>query len=280
MSDPISSLLQRSLSGANNARGTDSASKAEKAGKVTPDAVTNTTTNATPVDQLDVSYLDEKAGTIARILDNISDSVSNLRETQGRLGQITALLEQAGGIAVRARDTIRSTADTDSLKAKLDDLSTRFAKVLSEIDAVAQQSDTSPNLLQNESLTTNFDSNGRVSSETPGIFIGSAGLGLYPINYSEATAEDADATRAAVTTALDEIKLYRQQLGSDLNLLQTRQDFSLNAMQLFATTSDAPVLPSSAEESANLLALQLRQQLSGNDFTLANDQQRALLQQF
>lgn len=279
MSDPISSLLQRSLSGVNTTRGAD-VSKVDKTGVKTAVTTDASATTNSPVDQLDVSYLDEKAGTIAKILGNISDSVSVVRDTQDRLNQITALLEQAGGIAIRARDTLRTTEDVSTVQSKLDELSTRFAKTLTDIDATASTTTAIPNLLQGETLVTSFDASDRITAETPGIFIGSAGLGLYPIAYAEATPEQADNVRAAVTTAIDEVKLYKQQLGSDLNTLQTRQDFSLNAMQLLSSQSAAPVLPSSAEESANLLALQLRQQLSGNEFTLANDTQRALLQQF
>ena len=289
MSDPISSLLQRSLTSVNTTRGTDSASKTEKAGATA--AVTSATTSttdtaasATPVDQLDVSFFDEKAGTIATILNNISSSVSTVRDTQDRLSQITALLEQAGGIAIRARDTLKATSATEELpeaiQTKLDELSTRYAKVLNDIDATASETEVPPNLLQGENLVTEFDTSGRVTSETQGIFIGSRGLGLYPINFAESTAEEADQARATVSTAIDEVKLFKQQLGSDLNTLQTRQDFSLNAMQLLSSQTAAPVLPSSAEESANLLALQLRQQLSGTEYTMANDAQRSLLQQF
>ncbi len=283
MSDPISSLLQRSLTGT-SARGADASAKSGGTASVTKagPATTNTTaapaTGAIPVDELDVAYLNEKADSIAKVLEKISDSVSTIRDTQGRLGQITSLLEQAGGIAVRARDTLKASPDADAVKSKLDELSTRFAKVLDEIDAVATKTDIVPNLLQGESLETGFDAAGTVSFETPGIFIGSKGLGLYPIAYAESTAEEADDVRAQVTNSLDQLKLFRQQLGSDLNTLQTRQDFSLNAMQILST--DSAVLPSSAEESANLLALQLRQQLAGSDVTLAGESARALLRQF
>ncbi|MES2729282.1 MAG: hypothetical protein V4621_04180 [Pseudomonadota bacterium] len=284
MSDPVSSLLQRSLAGATNTLKSDALTKSVRADKPIPTG--NQVNQAAqpnaglPADTIDVSFLNDKAGTIARILENVGDSVSTIRDAQGRIGKITALLEQAGGIAVRARDTLKSTEDRAEIRPKLEELSTRFAKVLAEIDATAAESANPPNLLQGEDLQTIIDTGARGNSITQSIFISSGGLGLYPMEFGDATAPVADNVRGTVSNALDEVKLFSQQLAGDMNTLQTVQDFSLNAMQLLSSQASAPVLSSTAEEAANLLALQVRQQLAGSDVSLANENQRALLQQF
>ncbi len=280
MSDPISSLLQRNLSGIASSQKGDAVNKASRGTNNTTTGTQPQSATAQSGDSVDVAFLNDKADTIARILENVSNSVSTIRDAQGRLGKITALLEQAGGIAVRARDTIKTSDDRAAIKPKLDELTARFAKVLNDIDATAAAVTNPPNLLQGEDLDTVLDANARANTITQSIFISSSGLGLYPIDYGETDAATADVMRGIVTNALDEVRLYGQQLAGEMNTLQTRQDFSLNAMQLLSSQASAPVLSSASEETANLLALQLRQQLAGNDISLANENQRALLQQF
>lgn len=281
MSDPVSSLLSRTLANTSGTQKNDALAKATRTDKTGAGTPTPQATPVTPqADTIDVTFLNDKANTIARILENVGNSVSTIRDAQGRLDKITALLEQAGGIAVRARDTIKTTEDRAAIRPKLDELTARFAKVLTDIDATATTVTNPPNLLQGEDLETVLDTNSRANTMTQSIFISSSGLGLYPIDYGDADAATADMMRGIVTNALDEIRLFGQQLAGEMNTLLTRQDFSLNAMQLLSSQTAAPVLSSTAEEAANLLALQLRQQLSGNDVSLANENQRALLQQF
>lgn len=281
MSDPVSSLLSRTLANTSGTQKNDALAKATRTDKTGAGTPTPQATPVTPqADTIDVTFLNDKANTIARILENVGNSVSTIRDAQGRLDKITALLEQAGGIAVRARDTIKTTEDRAAIRPKLDELTARFAKVLTDIDATATTVTNPPNLLQGEDLETVLDTNSRANTMTQSIFISSSGLGLYPIDYGDADAATADMMRGIVTNALDEIRLFGQQLAGEMNTLLTRQDFSLNAMQLLSTQTAAPVLSSTAEEAANLLALQLRQQLAGNDVSLANENQRALLQQF
>ncbi len=282
MSDPVSSLLQRSLAGATTAQKNDALAKSGRTDKTgatgaQPQAQKNATL---PTDTIEVAFLNDKAGTISRILENVSSSAATIRDTQGRIEKITALLEQAGGIAVRARDTLKAAEDKAPLRSKLDELSARFAKVLPEIDAIATQVANPPNLLQGQDLETILDPNARANTITQSIFISSSGLGLYPIDFANSEADSADMMRGIVTNALDEVRLYAQQMNAELNTLQTRQDFSLNAIQLLSSQASAPVLGSASEETANLMALQLRQQLAGSDTSLANESQRALLQQF
>ena len=279
MSDPVSSLLQRSLVGTSATSKTEQSAKAGKVDK-TLSLPTQPQSPTPTVDNVDVNFLDNKTNTIARILENIGGSVSTLRDAQGRINQIVGLLEQAGGIAVRARDTLKASDDRNAIRPKLAELSTRYADVLAKIDAVAAQVSNPPNLLRGEDLETVFDAGARANTITQSIFISSGGLGLYPIDYAEAEAQIADTARATVTNALDEIRLFAQQLNGDMNMLLTRQDFSLNAMQLLSSQGAAPVLGSTSEETANLLALQLRQQLAGGEMSLAGENQRTLLQQF
>lgn len=278
MTDPINTLLQRSLLtlGGTKAAADKSVGKAEAATE------TVTTQQASPAKpqsvELDVRFISEKAGKLENILANLETSVLTIRDGMERLSRVSDLLEVAGGTAVRARDVINGTAQTENPEAKLADLNKLFLETLQNIDTLANANPYGKNLLAGETVVTQFDVEGRATMETAGIILNTTELGIEAAPFE--SAEQADALRALVVSVTDELKLFKQQLTADINTIQTKQDFSLNAMQILSEKAVGNVLPSGAEEAANLLALQLRQQLSGSDFGLASDQQRTLLRQF
>jgi protein subunit release factor B len=72
----------------------------------------------------------------------------------------------------------------------------------------------------------------------------------------------------------------RHQVTSDMMLIQTRQEFSQNAMASLNAGSEKIELKDLGDEAANLLALQIRQQLSETVEPLASEAQQSLLKQF
>jgi flagellin len=66
-------------------------------------------------------------------------------------------------------------------------------------------------------------------------------------------------------------------LGSNLSIVQIRQDFAKNLINVLQTGSDNLVLADTNQEGANLLALQTRQSLSTTALSLANQSNQAVL---
>lgn len=68
--------------------------------------------------------------------------------------------------------------------------------------------------------------------------------------------------------------------GSDLAVVQTRQDFTKSMINTLRSGADNLVLADSNEEGANLLSLQTRQQLSTTALSLATQADQNVLRLF
>ena len=68
--------------------------------------------------------------------------------------------------------------------------------------------------------------------------------------------------------------------GSNLSVVETRQDFTKNMINVLETGAANLTLADSNEEAANLLALQTRQQLSSTALSLASQSDQQVLRLF
>ncbi|TDR93149.1 flagellin [Enterovirga rhinocerotis] len=84
----------------------------------------------------------------------------------------------------------------------------------------------------------------------------------------------------ALTTALNTLRSMASTLGSNLAVVQSRQDFTKSMMTTLKSGADNLVLADSNEEGANLLALQTRQQLSQTALSLAAQADQSVLKLF
>ena len=68
--------------------------------------------------------------------------------------------------------------------------------------------------------------------------------------------------------------------GSNLSIVQNRQDFTNNMVNTLTTGADGLTLADGNLEGANMLALQTRQQLSTTALSLASQANQAVLRLF
>lgn len=83
-----------------------------------------------------------------------------------------------------------------------------------------------------------------------------------------------------LTSALSSLRSISSTLGSNLSVVQTRQDFTKNLVNTLTTGADNLVLADSNEEGAKLLALNTRQQLSQTALSLASQADQGVLRLF
>ena len=79
---------------------------------------------------------------------------------------------------------------------------------------------------------------------------------------------------------MTQLRSQASAFGSNLSIVQNRQDFTKAMINTLQTGSDNLVLADSNEEAANLLALQTRQQLSTTALSLASQADQAVLRLF
>ncbi len=83
-----------------------------------------------------------------------------------------------------------------------------------------------------------------------------------------------------LTSALTSLRSIASTLGSNLSVVQTRQDFTKNLVNTLTNGADNLVLADSNEEGAKLLALNTRQQLSQTALSLASQADQGVLRLF
>lgn len=237
---------------------------------------------STPVSEpvtIVVTTLNEKVQDLQKLLNGLDQSISALNSTIGSVDQVIAALEEAGGISVRARDIVKIEDGYESNKDRLAELETRFNAAVEKIESIVEKASVNGvNLLKAETMTTKFDNEGKSLIETTGIDLSSDVLDIRDADFSSnAGVQDA---RIDIMNALDVTTTLRHMLTSDKILIQTRQEFSQATISTLAAGANEIPVGNVGDEAANLLALQIRQQLSDTNLPLAAESQQHILKQF
>ncbi len=89
-----------------------------------------------------------------------------------------------------------------------------------------------------------------------------------------------DTTITQVESAINTLRDMASEFGNNYSIVQTRQDFTENLINVLEEGADDLTLADMNEESANMLALQTRQQLGINALSLASQAAQSVLQLF
>ncbi len=161
-------------------------------------------------------------------------------------------------------------------------LETTFNNLLTQIDQLAADASfNGNNLLDGDNLTVIFNEFNTSSLTITGVTFDAAGLGIT------AAATDSFQTNAAVNTALagldaaiSTLRTQATSFGSNLSVIEIRQDFTKNLINTLETGAANLTLADSNEEGANTLALQTRQQLGSIALSLASQADQQVLRLF
>jgi flagellin len=89
-----------------------------------------------------------------------------------------------------------------------------------------------------------------------------------------------DSKLDGLKNALDSLRSQSSTFGSNLSVVENRQDFTKNMINTLETGAANLTLADTNEEAANLLALQTRQQLSSTALSMASQADQAVLRLF
>jgi len=137
------------------------------------------------------------------------------------------------------------------------------------------------NLLQSDNLTIFFNENSTSSLTINGVDFDSTGLGLSALaSGAFQTNSNINTALAGLETAILQIRTQAGTFGSNLSVVETRQQFTSSLIKTLETGGADLVLADINEEGANLLALQTRQQLSSTALSLASQADQNVLRLF
>jgi flagellin len=238
--------------------------------------------------------------TAASIITNFNN-ISGL----GANGAITATTDSTGHLELAANPAFSFTVTANATTAGVGltaDSSTNFAgtsaantsrtsltgnynSLLTQIDQLAGDSSyNGVNLLTGNNLKVVFNETSTSSLTISGVTDTSAGLGLTALASTGGGGFQSDTTInntiTALSTALTTVRTQAETFGTNAATIQTRSDFTKNLINTLQTGSDNLVLADQNLESANLLTLQTRQQLSISALSISNQAQQAVLKLF
>ncbi|MCA1378125.1 MULTISPECIES: DUF1522 domain-containing protein [unclassified Bradyrhizobium] len=160
-------------------------------------------------------------------------------------------------------------------------LVTQFNNILNQIDTTAQDSSfNGVNLLNGDQLKLVFDETAKSSLNITGVTYNSKGLGLASLTVGVDFIDNAAANRVLtnLNAASSTLRSQASSLGSNLSVVQIRQDFNKNLINVLQTGSSNLTLADTNVEAANSQALSTRQSIAVSALSLANTSQQSVLQ--
>lgn len=146
----------------------------------------------------------------------------------------------------------------------------QYLKIMDQITALAKDTQyRGVQLLKGENLRTDFNAKRTSFLETEGIDATAAGLGIGTLNNLRQLSI-LDNARDALREARKDVRTYMQGLSVDLTIMTTRLDFTKATIGVHEEGASALTDADKNEVGAELLALQIRQQLQTVALRLAS----------
>ena len=242
---------------------------------------TTTTSTATPgaVESVDSLVLSINSNPLLTGLVKASDNAGQLQITN-----LSTSTLNISGITNTSVDASTNSATTGGNVVR-SNLVTQFNELKDQLDKTAQDASfNGVNLLNGDVLKLFFNelstSTLSIQSTNPnGVNSSTLGIGAASLTEFQSNTQ-LDARLQALHTALGQVASQASDFGSNLSIVQNRQDFTTNMINTLKTGADGLTLADTNEEGANMLALQTRQQLSITALSLASQAQQSVLKLF
>ena len=220
------------------------------------------------------SALNDRAKDLETLKSDIEQGVSTIGAAVDGIEAITDLVEQAKGLATKAKSS-GSATERSSLAAQFDDILTQIN------DLAGDASYNGTNLISTSSAQLEIDFNEDGSSKLTVSALKSTtsagGLSIAAAAGNFASDGNVNTALSEINSALTELRTNAATLGSNNTVLQTRLDFTESLVNTLESGASKLTLADLNTESANLLALQTRQQLSTNALALSAQSERSVL---
>ncbi|WP_315738795.1 MULTISPECIES: flagellin [unclassified Bradyrhizobium] len=196
--------------------------------------------------------------------------------TIGAIGGTSAAASQAFNGLTAAAPVADATAQTQRAS-----LVSQYNNVLAQINTTAADASfNGVNLLNGDTLKLTFNENGKSTLSITGVTFNTGGLGLSTLTSGTDFLDNNSANKVItlLNSASSTLRSEASTLGSNLSVVQIRQDFNKNLINVLQTGSSNLTLADTNEEAANSQALSTRQSIAVSALSLANQSQASVLQ--
>jgi flagellin len=157
----------------------------------------------------------------------------------------------------------------------------QYNDIITQISTTSQDSSFNGiNLLNGDNLKLTFDETGKSTLNITGVTYDAAGLGLGSLTSGTDFLDNSSANAALtkLSSASTVLRTEASALGSNLSVVQLRQDFNKSLIDVLQTGASNLTLADANEEAANSQALSTRQSIAVSALSLANTSQQSVLQ--
>ena len=207
--------------------------------------------------------------------DNASQTITTAGGAAPNNVQITGTTVAA---IVAGSGTPVADANSQAVRASL---VAQYNNIIAQITTTSQDASFNGiNLLFGDDLKLTFNETGKSTLTVPGVTYDATGLGLGPLTAGTDFLDNSSANSVItkVTAASNQLRSEASALGSNLSIVQIRQDFAKNLINVLQTGSANLTLADSNEEAANSQALSTRQSIAVSALALSNQSQQSVLQ--
>jgi hypothetical protein len=187
----------------------------------------------------------------------------------------------SGSTNLFANQTASAPVADPNSQATRANLVTQYNNVLAQINTTSQDASFNGiNLLNGDTLKLVFNETGKSTLSISGVVFDATGLNLSNLTAGKDFLDSASADNvlASLDTASTTLRSEASALGSNLSIVQIRQDFNKNLINVLQTGSSNLTLADTNEEAANSQALSTRQSIAVSALALANQSQASVLQ--
>lgn len=238
----------------------------------------------------DTDSLEQAATKIATALNDGTDGVKDAEDTV--IGGFTATVENgqikisnSKGIVANVSGTISGITFNGEIGNSTRTTSMKqYNVILDQIDQLAKDSGYKGiNLLQGNSLKVVFNEDRSSYLTINGTFADTSDEGLKISRAADWTNPDNEAIDASISeleNAITSLRNMASEFGNNYSIVENRENFTESLINVLEEGSDKLTLADMNEESANMLALQTRQQLAINSLSLASQAAQSVLSLF
>lgn len=231
----------------------------------------------------------------AKTVDTLVSEINNNADLKGKVrasndngklrieNQSTQELDIDGVSSTGAVDGVSTGAASILGNSVRADLADQFNELRDQLDKTADDASFNGiNLLRGDNLKLTFNETGTSTIDIQtkgGESINAANLGVLNIEDADLDSDaNIDTLLGNLKTALNDVRSQSSTFGSNLSIVQNRQDFTKEMINTLQTGAANLTLADMNEEAANLLALQTRQSLSSSSLSLASQADQSVLQ--
>ena len=218
---------------------------------------------------LQASIATNGAITITTANDAASSTIGTLGGTSTNPGGVFAGLSIAAPILDPTSQATRAN------------LVSQYNNIINQIKTTSQDASfNGVNLLNGDQLKLIFNETGKSTLNITGINLDPAGLGLGALTSGTDFVDNVATNKVldSLNYASSFLRSQASTLGSNLSIVQIRQDFSKNLINVLQTGSTNLTIADTNEEAANSQALSTRQSIAVSALALANQSQQSVLQ--